>query len=272
MNFNDCPIPLSPSNQQSDGFSAEFEPFLEHESKLQHRWQSTRKSSCPWTLFFNLGLFALSIVMLLAAVYTRFFGLPVNGRTASESIIGLSRYETLRFNDSTLSIYRGPPSPKGDEAWNQLINVSPFNLGAHKLREIGAPSDSAMLSREAGGGYLANLAVFHQLHCLKNLWQHTYFEYYETRNPLFSESAKELHRHLDHCADLLRQALMCNGDTSVITFKWTDDHKLPRPNYGLPRRCRSYEQILQWGLSHQATLSDQMEDSLEKYPSHSQTG
>lgn len=73
---------------------------------------------------------------------------------------------------------------------------------------------------------------------------------------------------LDHCADLLRQALMCDGDTSVITFKWTKDHKLPRPNYSLPRTCRNYEHILQWGLSHQAHVSDQIEDSIEQYPFH----
>ncbi len=70
---------------------------------------------------------------------------------------------------------------------------------------------------------------------------------------------------LDHCADLLRQALMCNADTSIITFQWTKESELPRPNYNLERTCRDYEHILQWGLSHQANFSQRIEDSIEPH-------
>ncbi|KAL2000729.1 hypothetical protein VTN02DRAFT_2700 [Thermoascus thermophilus] len=95
---------------------------------------------------------------------------------------------------------------------------------------------------------MANLAVFHQLHCLKTIWQYTYLEHYKSRNELFSKPDVEIHHHLDHCVDLLRQALMCNPDTSIITFKSVDTQASPVPEYGLPRRCRDFEAILQWGL------------------------
>ncbi|KAG5981163.1 hypothetical protein E4U55_003223 [Claviceps digitariae] len=74
------------------------------------------------------------------------------------------------------SKYRGPPNPQLDEAWDRfttnpwmpetavLLNVSKDEV----LRsQNGARIDTAIqLDEKNGGGYLATLEMFHQLHCL----------------------------------------------------------------------------------------------------------
>ncbi|KAL2010040.1 hypothetical protein VTN00DRAFT_5847 [Thermoascus crustaceus] len=210
----------------------------------------------------NLILFAVSCGLLLARA------LLLLGATTPERLSPCKQqdlfYELLfpestntsdhcrirRFDNSRTSIYRGPPSDEGDAAWNRIVKVNPFSIDIHTLRELQAPLNSTKLPESVGGGYMANLAVFHQLHCLKTIWQYTYLEYYKSRNELFSKPEVEIHHHLDHCVDLLRQALMCNPDTSIITFKSVEMQALPVPEYGLPRRCRDFEGILQWGLDH----------------------
>lgn len=37
---------------------------------------------------------------------------------------------------------------------------------------------------------------------------------------MFITSFNETLMHVDHCIDMLRQVLMCNADTGVVTFSW----------------------------------------------------
>lgn len=77
----------------------------------------------------------------------------------------------------------------------------------------------------------------------------------------------------DHCIDMLRQALMCSGDTGLIAFYWNDSVALPVPSFdnmvselqnlaitlGLTNRakhfCRDEEQILDWANRNAAKLT-----------------
>ena len=47
---------------------------------------------------------------------------------------------------------------------------------------------------------------------------------------------------------------MCNADVSVITFDWVKGEERPRPHYSNPRKCRNYEDILQWAIDNQAPV------------------
>lgn len=44
--------------------------------------------------------------------------------------------------------------------------VDPFAINDTTLLSLDAPLDSVKFPESSGGGYMANLAVFHQLHCL----------------------------------------------------------------------------------------------------------
>jgi len=54
------------------------------------------------------------------------------------------------------------------------------------------------------------------------------------------------HRHIAHCIDVIRQALMCAVDISVYTWEW---HKDIQRNVNMiknPHVCRNFESIKEW--------------------------
>lgn len=65
-------------------------------------------------------------------------------------------------SDGTRGHYSGPPSDKIDQAWNELfeprdIRISSTELEANERTSVQLPD---------GGGHLAWLGVFHELHCV----------------------------------------------------------------------------------------------------------
>jgi hypothetical protein len=65
------------------------------------------------------------------------------------------------------------------------------------------------------------------------------------KNPSFS-IRDETYHHTMHCADVLRQGLLCAADSTLI-FK-TDDIKWPGDGGNLT--CRNFEALKQWTLAH----------------------
>ncbi|ORX96154.1 hypothetical protein BCR34DRAFT_443406, partial [Clohesyomyces aquaticus] len=99
-------------------------------------------------------------------------------------------------------------------------------------------------------GFRVAIEVFHQLHCLNLLRQANHKSYYA---PLGGDTAAEpedLHGHLDHCIDALRQFVMCQADTNVFPFRFPFNDGDPWPDYSSPRMCRNYEKIRDWAVEH----------------------
>lgn len=57
---------------------------------------------------------------------------------------------------------------------------------------------------------------------------------------------------VDHCADILRQKLMCDADTGIITYNWVKHHRLPHANFNVEHKCRNFEDVLSWVYAHRA--------------------
>ena len=98
--------------------------------------------------------------------------------------------EITTFNGSLEfdSIYRGEPNPELDAAWSRIgIDgiitrysakkhnftclhdlVPPTRLTLEELKKIGKTDSPSIVKfpEEEGGGYMASVEVFHQLHCL----------------------------------------------------------------------------------------------------------
>ena len=55
----------------------------------------------------------------------------------------------------------------------------------------------------------------------------------------------------DHCADMLRQKLMCDADTSIVTYNWVKGHSRPHPNFNVQHQCRDSETVLRFARDHQ---------------------
>ncbi|EED16369.1 conserved hypothetical protein [Talaromyces stipitatus ATCC 10500] len=99
---------------------------------------------------------------------------------------------------------------------------------------------------------VANIAVFHQLHCLHTLRVGYYTKLYQLNvlNGINTSKSFDEHMaitpedvHMRHCFDYLRQALMCAADTNLekvspethITTGWGSD-----------KVCRDYWRIFAW--------------------------
>ena len=99
--------------------------------------------------------------------------------------------------------------------------------------------------------------------------QYTYPEYYSTRALAFRDPPKQLRIHvgkviqpqssptpsltqhnLDHCIDMLRQKIMCDGDVGAITFNWLSDRDTPSPDFSTWHKCRNFDGIMEWALTN----------------------
>ena len=98
---------------------------------------------------------------------------------------------------------------------------------------------------DAGGGYLAVVDVFHELHCLNYVREYLHQDYYKVKEPPESRIL-----HVDHCIDTLRQTLMCHGDIALHTFDWIPDYRRPWPNFNVVHECRNFDAIYDWAEKH----------------------
>ncbi|MCJ1235720.1 hypothetical protein MMC14_003691 [Varicellaria rhodocarpa] len=170
-------------------------------------------------------------------------------------------YQTWKMNGTlrTSSSYRGPPSSEIDAAWEKLWKVSSFRLSTEGLKRMNGSEDSVSFLPNEGGGYLASLAVNHQLHCVHFLWQQTHQEYYwddpkhDTRPS--NNISGIVREHIDHCADILRQKIMCDADTGVILYNWVKGYPSPYPNFNTRHKCRNFDDVLQWAVENQEANS-----------------
>lgn len=88
--------------------------------------------------------------------------------------------------------------------------------------------------------------VFHHLHCLDKLRREISYKHYHeaTEGPY---PGSEMHEaHINHCLDVLQQALRCTGSVDIVTFNWVEGHKLPQPDFNNKKVCRDYEALRGW--------------------------
>ncbi|PPQ80082.1 hypothetical protein CVT26_011529 [Gymnopilus dilepis] len=156
------------------------------------------------------------------------------------------------FNHS--SIYRGDPGPEIDDAWERIsTGVKLTRITRDELLRMGKedrPSTVKWRPKD-GGGYMAALEVTHQLHCLNMFRKYIHLDYYGQADEFFRTSKeKTILNHLEHCIDNLRQYLMCNADTAMITFEWVRGFSVEYPDFNTRHQCRNFEKIITWQNDH----------------------
>ncbi|KAG2365815.1 hypothetical protein BDR07DRAFT_1328799 [Suillus spraguei] len=185
-----------------------------------------------------------------------------------------------RFN-GTLdfpSIYRGPPSPEIDAAWNRISrNVGPTQMTRDELLKANATNlrSKVRLPDKVGGGYMASIEISHQMHCMNLLRKATWSEYYEPTDIAFQSTPEILRLHFDHCIDMIRQNIMCRADVTMITWYWVEGHTVPYPNFNTRHRCRNFEKIIDWSVKHAVHIDNsevtRFEDTVDLPKSHPPT-
>ncbi|EON98885.1 putative tat pathway signal sequence protein [Phaeoacremonium minimum UCRPA7] len=148
-------------------------------------------------------------------------------------------------------IYRMPPSPEVDAAWERIAHIGMHSLTRHEVEGIGKnATECAKTQLDWGYGpdtYMAEIDVFHQLHCLNSLRKTNilHYDYYWGKTwgyepPVMFES------HVDHCIDILRQNIMCNADVEMLTYNWRLTQHNPFPDIGAHKVCRDFDALVRW--------------------------
>ncbi|RAK79855.1 uncharacterized protein BO72DRAFT_525551 [Aspergillus fijiensis CBS 313.89] len=86
------------------------------------------------------------------------------------------------------------------------------------------------------------VAVFHQLHCLSQaraIIMHLF------QDPAYTVRETTSH-HTMHCVDIVRQALICAADSTLI---WRE-YDIKWPGAGETRVCRNFDTLTQWVSEH----------------------
>ncbi|KAF5691271.1 hypothetical protein FDENT_3505 [Fusarium denticulatum] len=145
------------------------------------------------------------------------------------------------------------PDPEVDEAWEDLEIIRVFPITESEVRRLGKdPELLVKFPQEYGLGdnaYMAQIDMFHQIHCL-NLLRHLAWAEYN-RNGTAKKPFSDLHWiHVSHCTDILMQNLMCNGNLDIITFNWVETQSNPFPDFAVNHQCRDFDAIYEWQDKH----------------------
>ncbi|KAI0886276.1 uncharacterized protein GGS22DRAFT_126826 [Annulohypoxylon maeteangense] len=215
----------------------------ENEHFLQHHDDddpSSRKYRPRRTLLLHIIFFILYVcftaIVLFAYYPLHNSGIRMNTLTLNGEPLAL-RWQ--RFVLSEESPYAGPPREDIDQAWAQLLDH--VNIRASDSELASSNQTSVQLPR--GQGSLVWMDVSHQLHCVKYLRQWIYRDHYHPE--VSPEETPHWLLHIDHCLDLLRQALMCRADTSPMTFRWAADRREPMLKLESPEHvCVDWEDLM----------------------------
>ena len=50
----------------------------------------------------------------------------------------------------------------------------------------------------------------------------------------------------EHCLDYMRQAVVCNADTTLVTHKWFESAQTFGPNFRTQHTRRNFEALMNW--------------------------
>ncbi|OHW94993.1 hypothetical protein CSPAE12_06366 [Colletotrichum incanum] len=198
----------------------------------------------------NFGLWTLHAAFL--AIYTAIFFVsvyrnkPVSGvfsllDSPPNSIGKETHLEVFPIQGPPHGKYTGEPRPEVDQAWKDLLQYNNIRVSEDWVHRWGREHEAVKLP---DGGYLGMLSVFHELHCIKRLYQTLSPEYYF---PNATEQEIATNReHNQHCLEVLRMGAACRGDISIITHMWTDIDARPIVNQTAPHQCVDFSKVMEY--------------------------
>ncbi|KAI1331846.1 hypothetical protein F5Y16DRAFT_422257 [Xylariaceae sp. FL0255] len=176
---------------------------------------------------------------------------------------------TLKYNSSHL-LYRPPtepsyvgtPTPEMDAEWDKLEAGADIFITPKEQELLGGD----LYLDEEFGLYLAEVAVFHDLHCLvcaldpyRRLDQGLTDDHQNfIRKSLYPEYYSEMtswstwRPHLEHCIDAVRLSLMCASDMTLIPVKWSENRNWTMPIFETVHTCRDFDTLHAWAVERES--------------------
>ncbi|KAJ6521623.1 hypothetical protein DFH09DRAFT_1331037 [Mycena vulgaris] len=143
--------------------------------------------------------------------------------------------------------FQVPSSYELDVAWEDL-----YQFGVSRIPKTEAallPNKTSPIPGDPGF-YIAELDVFHDLHCLNTVRKALDPAHYPEWNITASERAAD---HISHCIEWIRHGIMCQADTSVIVYQWDLRFNETFAYTDVPHTCRGFGAIQQWAKQNQMT-------------------
>lgn len=160
------------------------------------------------------------------------------------------------IHDNT-SIFRQSPSPEVEEAWESLSmeGFEVFTVSSSEILRSGKDPTFSVKAPEAwelgNDAYLAQIDVFHLIHCLNELRKEMWYDHY------YPYPRTDAHRgHKMHCLHMILQNLVCTADVGIIQHNWVRSELVPEPkvrpmpDFNLVKRCRNFDNLEDWALRH----------------------
>ncbi|KAI8953228.1 hypothetical protein F4801DRAFT_598253 [Xylaria longipes] len=221
--------------------------FQEHDYSNRKRDLRQRSKEVLWPMVFH-GIIMATYLGLFSLVFSRiqskhYYHDPLVYSPAQDAVV----YEKVKYDGSLYktNIYKGPPSPKTDQAWAELVDPSNIRLNKETLEKI----NRTALELSDHSGYHGGMGVHHHLHCLKYIRQALHPEYYNELN-----NEPDVIEHVYHCIDDIRQSLMCNPDISIHTYVWIPGYRKPWPNFDVEHECVNWDTLNGWAQEHSFDL------------------
>ncbi|KAI1074923.1 hypothetical protein F5B20DRAFT_418565 [Whalleya microplaca] len=152
------------------------------------------------------------------------------------------------------SIARELPNPAADEIWDEWELSRFFPLTREDIIKLGKdPFTVPKLEDKYWGlgddAYVGAFDVYHQIHCLNSLRKNAYRGYYNltTRDHKVMRLPEV---HINHCVDILLQALQCSGNVNFMTYHWVSGQEYPQPDMSINRQCINFDKLTAWRKEH----------------------
>ncbi|KAF7539639.1 hypothetical protein G7054_g1980 [Neopestalotiopsis clavispora] len=250
--------PIRSSSEAASVEETEDDAFLASRSEPFRRWSPRQ---CLVLTIFNVISLVLSFLCVIVSIRIRHQPDVLNGdlrRASSWSPIHdmidlrpqITTINGTLFPPKEPSIARQLPNPEADDKWAEyeLLRVMPVSkdtiikLGKDPETAVKLENDMWGLGEDAYG---AVFDVYHQLHCLNGLRKIAYATYYnESIGRADKLKLREI--HINHCADILFQALTCSGNVNLMTLHWVETQIRPWPDMSINRQCIDFDALTEF--------------------------
>ncbi|KAI1764522.1 hypothetical protein GGR53DRAFT_307704 [Hypoxylon sp. FL1150] len=149
------------------------------------------------------------------------------------------------------SIARELPNAAADELWHEWELSRFYPLTRADIERLGKDPSTVPKLADAEWGlgddaYLGAFDVYHQIHCLNALRRTAYAGYYNVTAPLDGAVLGLPEIHVNHCVDILLQALQCAGNVNFMTYHWVAGQEYPQPDMSINRQCVNFEKLTEF--------------------------
>ncbi|KAI1122538.1 hypothetical protein F5Y10DRAFT_253864 [Nemania abortiva] len=271
--FNSAFSPLS-SRSESPHSDEEYRRFIDGKPCCEDGSPHSRPGTWGRVLYFSI------ILPWVLALLN--FGLFLNQYLRQPSELACARLlspyspameaDIIEYYDTNFenefggkSQYIGPPTPELEERWDDLWSRGTIELPPDGPEKLNKSTESLMHARkDPSRGYTAVLEVFHHLHCLNQIRQYTWKDYYATH--MADWIAQDNHgivdlnvtdknsvgdrMHVDHCIEALRLQIMCYADLTPLLIEDADNSLGQKADFNVHHKCRNWQKVTEWQDAH----------------------